>query len=166
MKFCKFPENLIPPKMEFMGINRSETIRRVQQTYRGGSQLRARTVGLLKAHSPSNKASFFAAIQDIKSFIVEYCLNIEYTSKWKRIIFVNFASKISLLVPGIRPFACQTCGKRFNNRGARYNHMKMHSNALPYECPLCQKAFHWELSLKQHLKSHARRGDIMDIMVN
>ncbi|KRX79135.1 hypothetical protein T06_3437 [Trichinella sp. T6] len=44
--------------------------------------------------------------------------------------------------------------------------MKMHSNALPYECPLCQKAFHWELSLKQHLKSHARRGDIMDIMVD
>ncbi|KRX52266.1 hypothetical protein T09_10129 [Trichinella sp. T9] len=41
MKFCKFPENLIPPKMEFMGINRSETIRRVQQTYRGGSQLQA-----------------------------------------------------------------------------------------------------------------------------
>ncbi|KRZ54516.1 Zinc finger and BTB domain-containing protein 43 [Trichinella nativa] len=67
---------------------------------------------------------------------------------------------------GIRPFACQTCGKRFNNRGARYNHMKMHSNAFPYECPLCQKAFHWELSLKQHLKSHAKRGDIMDIMVD
>ncbi|KRX32787.1 hypothetical protein T09_2920 [Trichinella sp. T9] len=43
----------------------------------------ARAVGLLKAHSPSNKASFFAAIQNIKSFIVEYCLNIEYTSKWK-----------------------------------------------------------------------------------
>ncbi|KRX32791.1 hypothetical protein T09_13581 [Trichinella sp. T9] len=62
----------------------------------------ARAVVLLKAHSPSNKASFFAAIQDIKIFIVEYCLNIEYTSKWKRIIFVNFASKISLLVPGIR----------------------------------------------------------------
>ncbi|KRX65314.1 hypothetical protein T06_11237 [Trichinella sp. T6] len=40
MKFCKFPENLIPPNMEFMGINRSETIRRVQQTYRGGFQLR------------------------------------------------------------------------------------------------------------------------------
>ncbi|KAL1230949.1 Zinc finger and BTB domain-containing protein [Trichinella spiralis] len=25
---------------------------------------------------------------------------------------------------GIRPFACQTCGKRFNNRGAKHNHMK------------------------------------------
>ncbi|KRX28622.1 hypothetical protein T06_1333, partial [Trichinella sp. T6] len=36
---------------------------------------------LLKAHSPSYKASFFAAIQDIKSFIVEYCFNILYTSQ-------------------------------------------------------------------------------------
>ncbi|XP_003371545.1 zinc finger protein, partial [Trichinella spiralis] len=61
---------------------------------------------------------------------------------------------------GIRPFACQTCGKRFNNRGAKHNHMKMHSNVLPYDCPLCGKSFHWELSLKQHLKSHANHGHI------
>ncbi|XP_003367316.1 zinc finger protein, partial [Trichinella spiralis] len=66
---------------------------------------------------------------------------------------------------GIRPFACQTCGKRFNNRGAKHNHMKMHSNVLPYDCPLCGKSFHWELSLKQHLKSHANHGHITYNMV-
>ncbi|XP_003372084.1 conserved hypothetical protein, partial [Trichinella spiralis] len=47
------------------------------------------------------QTSFFAVIQDKKSFIIEYRLSIKYTSKWKRIIFVNCATKTSLLAPGI-----------------------------------------------------------------
>ncbi|KRY14884.1 Transcription factor btd [Trichinella patagoniensis] len=64
------------------------------------------------------------------------------------------------------PFVCEICGSRFNNEGAKHNHMRRHSNASPFACPLCEKTFVWELSLKEHLKSHANHGDIKASMVN
>ncbi|KRX16840.1 Zinc finger protein [Trichinella nelsoni] len=152
MKFFKFPEKPISAKMEFMGVNRSETIRRVQQTYCGASQLR---------HKKFHRRILFehqVHFQMEMNYFCEWC-NKDFPTCSRYQMHMNIHS-------GIRPFVCQTCGKRFNNLGAKHNHMKMHSSVLPYECPLCQKAFHWELSLKQHLKSHANHRHITDIMVD
>ncbi|KRZ00662.1 Zinc finger and BTB domain-containing protein 43, partial [Trichinella zimbabwensis] len=83
--------------------------------------------------------------------------------QWKELLFAN--SMHMNIHLGIKPFACEICGSKFSNRGARCNHMKKHSSVSPFVCPLCEKAFQWELSLKEHLKSHANRGHITDTMV-
>ncbi|KRZ19590.1 Zinc finger protein [Trichinella pseudospiralis] len=49
---------------------------------------------------------------------------------------------------GMKPYACQMCGTRFSNQGAKHNHMRIHSCASPFACSLCKKAFALELSLK------------------
>ena len=70
--------------------------------------------------------------------------------------------KLTLLVPGEKPFECevQGCDRRFANSSDRKKHMHVHTTDKPYTCGVrgCEKVYTHPSSLRKHLKIHGKEA--------
>jgi uncharacterized Zn-finger protein len=55
----------------------------------------------------------------------------------------------------LKPFGCETCGKRFSLRGSLRTHEKLHGFRPTYSCDVCGKTFKVASGLKSHASLHS-----------
>ncbi|XP_059911904.1 uncharacterized protein LOC132460955 isoform X1 [Gadus macrocephalus] len=55
---------------------------------------------------------------------------------------------------GEKPYECNQCKKRFQNKGTLKAHMRIHSRLKPYSCDQCVKRFYQSSHLKSHMTTH------------
>lgn len=65
---------------------------------------------------------------------------------------------------GIKPFACEVCGKTFNSRDNRNAHRYVHSDKKAYECLVCHQGFMRKPLLYAHMEAQNHLND--KIIVN
>ncbi|XP_067868196.1 zinc finger protein Gfi-1b isoform X2 [Heterodontus francisci] len=56
---------------------------------------------------------------------------------------------------GMRPFACNLCGKTFGHAVSLEQHMNIHSQEKVFECKMCGKSFKRSSTLSTHLLIHS-----------
>uniref|UniRef100_A0A8C5D216 C2H2-type domain-containing protein n=1 Tax=Gadus morhua TaxID=8049 RepID=A0A8C5D216_GADMO len=56
---------------------------------------------------------------------------------------------------GEKPYGCNQCKKRFQQKGALKTHMRTHSGEKPYRCDQCVKRFSQSSALKRHMRTHS-----------
>ena len=59
-----------------------------------------------------------------------------------------------------RPFACDTCDKRFSQKCNLVTHLRLHTGEKPYPCPVCDKRFAQKGNLDAHVKTHSKSNDM------
>nr|XP_027220294.1 zinc finger protein 16-like [Penaeus vannamei] len=52
---------------------------------------------------------------------------------------------------GVRPFGCDTCGRRFSQKGNLLRHSLLHTNEKPFGCGVCRKFFVQKAHLVKHV---------------
>lgn len=57
---------------------------------------------------------------------------------------------------GVRPYACQHCGKRFKASSVYNHHLLTHGEERAYVCPYCPKTFKTRVQLAGHKNSHTK----------
>jgi KRAB domain-containing zinc finger protein len=55
----------------------------------------------------------------------------------------------------LKPFGCETCGKRFTLKGSLRTHEKLHGFRPTYTCDICGKSFKVATGLKSHSSIHS-----------
>jgi KRAB domain-containing zinc finger protein len=56
---------------------------------------------------------------------------------------------------GEKPYECNQCKKRFQNKGTLKAHMTTHTGEKPYSCDQCVKRFSQISDLKIHMRTHS-----------
>ncbi|CAL8239079.1 unnamed protein product [Gadus morhua 'NCC'] len=56
---------------------------------------------------------------------------------------------------GEKPYECNQCKKRFQQKGALKTHMRTHSGEKPYRCKQCMRCFGQSSHLKSHMSTHS-----------
>ncbi|CAL8277324.1 unnamed protein product [Arctogadus glacialis] len=56
---------------------------------------------------------------------------------------------------GEKPYECNQCKKRFQQKGALKTHMRTHSGEKPYRCDQCLKSFSHGFDLTVHMRTHS-----------
>ncbi|XP_035489762.2 zinc finger protein 3 homolog isoform X1 [Scophthalmus maximus] len=49
---------------------------------------------------------------------------------------------------------CNNCGKRFNQKTHLIEHLKIHTDEMPFTCESCGRAFRQSVDLKIHMRTH------------
>nr|XP_027220281.1 zinc finger protein 260-like [Penaeus vannamei] len=57
----------------------------------------------------------------------------------------------------VRPFGCDTCGRRFSQKGNLLRHSLLHTNEKPFGCGVCRKFFVQKAHLVKHVVVHRQR---------
>ncbi|XP_063584617.1 zinc finger protein 416-like [Penaeus indicus] len=57
----------------------------------------------------------------------------------------------------VRPFGCDTCGRRFTQKGNLLRHSLLHTNEKPFGCGICRKFFVQKAHLVKHVVVHRQR---------
>lgn len=57
---------------------------------------------------------------------------------------------------GVRPYACQHCGKRFKASSVYNHHLLTHGDVRAYSCSYCPKTFKTRVQLAGHKNSHTK----------
>jgi len=54
-------------------------------------------------------------------------------------------------VPGVKPYRCEECGRRFRQSVHLTAHLRTHSNDRPFRCAHCpDKAYKHRIDLRKH----------------
>uniref|UniRef100_A0A3Q2ZMK6 C2H2-type domain-containing protein n=1 Tax=Kryptolebias marmoratus TaxID=37003 RepID=A0A3Q2ZMK6_KRYMA len=53
-----------------------------------------------------------------------------------------------------KPFCCDVCGQRFNEKGHLNRHMRGHTGQKPFCCDFCGRKFNEKGHLNRHMKGH------------
>ena len=71
-------------------------------------------------------------------------------------LWINLYFRLSLttMMDAIKPFACNVCGKSFQQKANMTTHRRIHTSEKPYNCEICQKAFNQSSSLARHKMIH------------
>lgn len=56
---------------------------------------------------------------------------------------------------GDRPYPCDICQKRFNNKANLSKHKLIHANKRPYVCNACGQSYRQSYDLKRHMTIHS-----------
>jgi len=56
---------------------------------------------------------------------------------------------------GDKPFQCNLCEKRFNNKANLNKHKLIHGNKRPFVCNICGQAYRQSYDLKRHMSTHS-----------
>ena len=67
---------------------------------------------------------------------------------------LHSVSILHVLIPGERPFKCDSCGRQFNHRSHFNNHLRIHTGEKPFKCEKCGKLFSRKASVRYHMKVH------------
>lgn len=60
---------------------------------------------------------------------------------------------------GDKPFECDTCQKRFNNKANLNKHKLIHANKRPFVCNICGHTYRQSYDLKRHMTTHSEAKD-------
>ncbi|ROT71122.1 hypothetical protein C7M84_010589, partial [Penaeus vannamei] len=60
----------------------------------------------------------------------------------------------------VRPFGCDTCGRRFSQKGNLLRHSLLHTNEKPFGCGVCRKFFVQKAHLQRLAALKCRRGGV------
>ncbi len=60
---------------------------------------------------------------------------------------------MAIYFPGLQPYQCVTCERRFTARSSLERHQRIHSGEMPYTCKMCHQSFARSDHLKEHRKT-------------
>ncbi|KAJ8944086.1 hypothetical protein NQ318_019424 [Aromia moschata] len=72
----------------------------------------------------------------------------------------NSLNRHKMIHSGVKPYKCEVCEKRFSQSGILARHMRIHSGEKPYPCPACPKEFAYKHHLQGHVRSHHKDVDV------
>ena len=60
---------------------------------------------------------------------------------------------------GEKPFQCDVCEKKFNNKANLNKHRQIHVNKRPFVCNICGQSYRHSYDLKRHMSTHSVSKD-------
>lgn len=66
----------------------------------------------------------------------------------------NHLGQIQSVFMGVRPYECETCGKRFAQKSCLTRHTKIHTGERLHQCDECTKSFTRASNLRSHMRTH------------